>query len=103
MNLLRSILFGTIAAGGMTLVGAMPAQADPDVGFYIGPDGARVYYDDYDRDDYYHRPYRRCFVDTWYTWRFGERVRVVDRICYNRWGRRRLVDRDYYPVYDWRW
>jgi len=36
--------------------------------------------------------------------RYGDRVRIVDRVCYNRFGDRYIADRDYYPVsgyYDW--
>lgn len=104
MSLLRSMLFGAVALAGASFGFSTPASADPDVGFYIGPNGARTYYDNYDRD--YYRPgfgYRRCHTETWYSWRFGERVRVVDRICYNRWGRRLIVDRDYYPTYGYRY
>ena len=108
MSALRSMLFGAVALAGASFGFSMPAQADPDVGFYIGANGARIYSNDYD-DDYYYRPhrsyyrYRTCFNQTWYSWRFGERVRVVDRVCYNRWGRRRVVDRDYYPIYGYRY
>ncbi len=97
MRMLRTVLFGAVATTGASLA-SLPAQAD--AGFYIGPDGARVYYDD-DSDYAYDREYRGCYSDVWYTWRRGERTRVVDRFCYDRWGRRHLVDRDYYPTYRW--
>jgi len=104
MSWLRSVLFGTVALAGASLGLSMPAQADPDVGFYIGPNGARIYYNDYDDRYYgnrYYRPYgfRRCHNQVWYTWRH----RVVDRVCYNRWGRRYIADRDYYPRYGYRY
>lgn len=105
MSSLRSLFFGAVALAGASFAFSMPAQADPDVGFYIGPNGARIYYDNY--GDSYYRPnrsygYRTCYNRTWYSWRFGERVRVVDRVCRDRWGRQRVVDRDYYPVYGYR-
>lgn len=97
MNLLRSVLFGAAALAGTSLI-SMPAQADPDVGFYISPNGARIYYDDYGDDyyrPYYYRGYRGCHSQVWYSGRY----RVVDRVCYNRFGQRYIADRDYYPRY----
>ncbi len=101
MNMLRSMLFGVVTVAGLGLGASAPASAD--TGFYIGPGGARIYYDD---DNYYdRRRYRRCHNEVSYGWRFGERVRIVDRVCYSRWGRRFIADRDYYPIYrgyyDW--
>ena len=93
MNVLRSMLFGAVTVAGLGLGAAAPASAD--TGFYIGPNGARIYYDD---DDYYDRRYRRCHNEVSYGWRFGERVRIVDRVCYGRYGRRFVADRDYYPI-----
>ena len=111
MSVMRSMLFGAAALAGVALTTSLPAQADTS--FYIGPNGARVYYNDYDRDyryrDYDRRiAYRSCHNEVSYEWRFGERVRVVERVCYNRWGNRYVADRDYYPIrtyrrhyYDW--
>src|SRR5262245_16122028 len=98
MTWLRTMLFGTVALAGASLGFSAPASADPDLGFYIGPNGARIYYDN-DGYRYGYRPYARsCHNEVWYSWRFGERVRVVDRVCY-RFGRRYIADRDYYPTY----
>jgi hypothetical protein len=104
MNVLRSMLFGAVAVAGLGFGATAPAQAD--TGFYIGPDGARVYYDDdrYDRPYGYYPTYRSCHNEVSYGWRYGDRVRIVDRVCYNRWGNRYIADRDYYPIsgyYDW--
>ena len=93
MNVLRSMLFGAVAVAGLGLGASVPASAD--TGFYIGPGGVRVYYDD---DDRYDRRFRRCHNEVSYGWRHGDRVRIVDRVCYNRWGRRFVADRDYYPI-----
>lgn len=93
MNPFRSTLIGAVVAAGVALCFAAPAQAD--VGFYIGPDGTRIYYD----DDQPH--YRPCHTEVSYTWRWGERMRVVDRVCYNRYGERYIADRDYYPAPIW--
>ena len=101
MNMLRSMLLGAVTVAGLGLGVSTPASADS--GFYIGPGGVRVYYDD---DRYYNR-YRRyasCHNEVSYGWRYGERVRIVDRVCYNRWDSRFIADRDYYPTrgyYDW--
>jgi hypothetical protein len=98
MNVLRSMLFGAVALAGASLGVATPSYAD--TGFYIGPNGARIYYDT-DRD---YRPYRRCHNEVSHGWRFGERVRIVERVCYTRFGRSYIADRDYYPMrgyYDW--
>jgi hypothetical protein len=40
----------------------------------------------------------RCFNRVDVRWRYGYRVRVVDRVCYDRWGNPRVVDRDYYRM-----
>jgi len=105
MSWLRSLLFGAVALAGASLGFSMPAQADPDVGFYIGRDGARVYYGDDDDGYYYGRRYynpyygvRRCWNRVRHTWRH----RVVERVCVNRFGRRYVADRDYYPRYGYR-
>jgi|CXWL01.1.fsa_nt_gi hypothetical protein len=98
MKMLRSMLFGAVAVAGLGLGATAPASAEAR--FYIGPDGARVYYDD--DDDY--RAYAACHNEVSYGWRYGERVRIVDRVCYSRWGGRYIADRDYYPTggyYDW--
>jgi hypothetical protein len=105
MSVLRSMLFGAVAVAGLGLGATAPASAD--TGFYIGPNGARIYYNDYDDDyrPYRYRTYRSCHNEVSYGWRYGERVRIVDRVCYNRWGGRYIADRDYYPTYrnyyDW--
>jgi hypothetical protein len=103
MNVLRSMLFSAVAVAGFGLAAIAPAQAD--TGFYIGPDGARVYQDDgYYRPYGYDRPYTSCHNEVTYGWRYGGRVRIVDRVCYNQWGDRYIADRDYYSTYgtyDW--
>ena len=96
MSQLRSVLFGAAAFVGASMAFVLPAQAD--AGFYIGPDGARIYYNDDEYD-----AYRSCHNEVWYTRRDGDRMRVVDRICYTRWGDRVVVDRAYYPVDGWDW
>lgn len=104
MSMLRSAMFGAVALVGASLAVSQPAQADANVGFYIGSNGVRVNYNDYD-DRYYgrhqYRPHyadRRCHNRVSNTWRYGERYRVVDRVCYDRWGRSYIADRDFYRV-----
>lgn len=111
MSTLRNILVGAAVVAGASFATMTPAQA-ADADFYIGPNGARIYIDR-DRDDrYYDRGYRydhryrpvyrhyraRCFNRVDRDWRFGHRVRVVERVCIDRFGRRRVVDRDYYRI-----
>lgn len=114
MSTLKSILLSAAVVAGAGFATLTPAQAQ-DADFYIGPDGARVYIDRddyryrdryYDRGYYYDHRYRpvyrhyrtRCYNRVDYDWRFGHRVRVVERVCYDRFGRRRVVDRDYYRI-----
>lgn len=109
MSTLRTILCGAVVMAGSSFATLTPAHADTDV--YIGPDGARVYIEKNDRRyrdrGYYqergyrpiYRHYRgRCFDRVEYERRYGYRVRVVERICYDRFGRPRIVDRDYSRV-----
>lgn len=112
---LRTLLLSVATVAGLGLATSMPAQAQ-DAGFYVGPDGVRVYVDQYGRhhrDRYYDRRdrtyydryryrsnygYRGCHNRASYQWRYGHRVRVVDRVCYNRWGDPYIADRDYYRI-----
>jgi len=103
MSTLKTILCGAVVMAGASFATLTPAHAETDV--YIGPDGARVYIDrDRYRDrGYYERGYRpvyrhhrgRCFDRVDYERRYGYRVRIVERVCYDRFGRPRVVDRDY--------
>jgi hypothetical protein len=104
MSTLKTILCGAVVMASASFATLTPAHADSDV--YIGPDGARVYIDRdryRDRGYYYERGYRpvyrhyrgRCFDRVDYERRFGYRVRIVERVCYDRFGRPRIVDRDY--------
>lgn len=112
MGMLRTLLCGVLVLGGTSFATLTPAHADTDV--YIGPDGARVYinkdkrYRDRDRDRGYYvepgyrpvyRHYRpRCYNRVSHDRRFGHPIRIVERICTDRYGRARIVDRDYYRV-----
>lgn len=110
MGTLRTIMCGVLVFGGANFAALAPAHADTDV--YVGPDGARVYVDKdkryRDRDPgYYYEPgyrpayrhYRpRCYNRVSQDWRFGQPIRIVERVCYDRYGRARVVDRDYYRV-----
>jgi hypothetical protein len=103
MSTLKTILCGAVVMASASFATLAPAHAETDV--YIGPDGARVYIDRdryRDRGYYYERGYRpiyrhraRCFDRVDYERRFGYRVRIVERVCYDRFGRPRVVDRDY--------
>jgi hypothetical protein len=103
MSTLKTILCGAVVMASASFATLTPAHAETDV--YIGPDGARVYIDrdrHRDRGYYYERGYRpiyrhraRCFDRVDYERRFGYRVRIVERVCYDRFGRPRVVDRDY--------
>lgn len=119
---LRTALFTAAAAASLglaaTLTGSVPAIA-ADAQFEVGPGGVRIYIDEhgnryYDRE-YRHRYYyndryryrsgydydRPCHNRVTYQWRFGQRVRVTDRVCYNRWGDPYIVDRDYDRARRW--
>lgn len=119
MSMLRSAIFGAVALVGASVAVSQPAQADANVDFYIGSNGARNY-NDYDNRYYGHqyRPRYNNYDDRYYgrtqyrphyvdrpcqnrvsnTWRYGERYRVVDRVCYDRRGRSYIADRDFYPL-----
>lgn len=112
---LRTALLTAAAAATIGLSGAAvtaSAQA-ADTRFEVGPGGVRIYIDEhgrryYDREHrhryYYNDRYRYrsgydydrpCYNRVTYQWRGGYRVRVTDRVCYNRWGDPYVVDRDY--------
>jgi len=104
MSTLKTILCGAVVMAGASFATVAPAHAETDV--YIGPDGARVYVDKNDRQyrdrGYYEHGYRpvyrhraQCFDRVNYEQRRGYRVRIVERVCYDRFGRPRIVDRDY--------
>jgi hypothetical protein len=104
MSTLKTILCGAVVMASASFATLTPAHAETDV--YIGPDGARVYVDRdryRDRGYYHERGYRpiyrhyraRCFDRVDYQRRYGYRVRVVERVCYDRFGRPRVVDRDF--------
>lgn len=106
MSTLKTLLCGAVVMASASFATVAPAHADTDV--YIGPNGARVYIDKNDRryrdrGYYYQHGYRpiyrhnhgRCFDRVDYERRHGYRVRIVERVCYDRFGRPRVVDRDY--------
>jgi hypothetical protein len=72
--------------------GVMPAQAES--GYYIGPDGVRVYFNDDNRP----YSYTSCHNEVSYQWQDGEQMRVVDRVCYDRWGSRYVARTSTYPT-----
>ena len=108
MSKLRTAIIGAaiaLSAGFATLTPSVAA----DTRFYIGPGGIHIYVDKdgnryrdrYYRDRYYgerHVGYGRCFKRVSYTWRWGDRYRVVDKVCRDRRGRTRVVDRNIYRV-----
>jgi len=85
MSAIRSIIVAAAALATAGFATSLPAQAQ-DADFYIGPNGARIYIDD-DR-------YRSCHNEVSYTWRYRAQYRVVDRVCYDRWGNRYVADHD---------
>lgn len=96
MSVLRAFAFAIALAG--VGIGVMPSSADARAGVSI-----QIRDRDYDRDHYRHRGnhygyyrgrnFRRCYNDVDVRYRFGHRVRVVERICIDRYGRRYVANR----------
>lgn len=114
MTLRNTLLMAATAAtlGLTAMIGASVTAQAADTRFEVGPGGVRIYIDEhgrryYDRGHrhryYYNDRYRYrsgydyarpCHTRVSYRWRYGHRVRVEDRICYNRYGEAYVVDRD---------
>jgi hypothetical protein len=101
MHFTRSLFLAALVASCAGFAAIQPAAADSgaraDLTVQIRH-GDR--YDRYDRYDhrYRHRghrhwrAHRRCYTDIDYRYRFGHRVRVIERICFRN-GRRYVADR----------
>lgn len=111
MKNLRSLAFAAMLAAGAGFGMTQTASAD-SLGVRAGNGGVQIDVRHYDRDydrDYYrdryddrrswrHRVRARCWTDVDYRFRYGHRVRVVERICVDRHGRRYVASRNYIRV-----
>ncbi len=98
MSILRTFAFAIALAG--VGISVMPSSADARAAVSV-----QIRDRDYDRDYYRHRDrgyhygyyrgrnFRRCYNDVDVRYRFGHRVRVVERICIDRYGRRYVANR----------
>lgn len=101
MSMLRTIVLAVALAGAGTAV--MPASAASSDGNFVQVNHRDDYYgyDRYDRSRYDYRrgnryghyKHRRCYNDVDIRFRFGHRVRVVERICFDRRGHRYVANR----------
>jgi hypothetical protein len=108
MKTLRPFALAAIVAAGAGLGMTQTSAADSGVGVRVGGDNFQVdvrhrdrdYYSDRwdDRRHYRHRARARCWTDVDYRYRFGHRVRVVERICVDRRGRHYVASRNYIRV-----
>ncbi len=111
MSMLRTFVLAITLAGASAAV--MPATAADSDGRIVVASHRDNYYghDRYDRsrydrsryDDrrghrYGHYKPRRCFNDVDVRYRFGHRVRVVERICFDRRGHRYVANRSYIRI-----
>jgi hypothetical protein len=103
MSVTRSTLLAALVASCAGFAAIQPAAADSspaaraDLTIQVGHDR------DWDRRDYrdrrhyrhrsHYRKHRRCYTDVDYRYRWGHRVRIVERICFNRYGRRYVAHR----------
>jgi hypothetical protein len=98
MSVTRSTLLAALVASCAGFAAIQPAAADSgtatraDLTIQIGK-----YDRDWERRHYkqrsHYRKHRRCYTDVDYRYRWGHRVRIVERICYDRRGRRYVADR----------
>lgn len=98
MSLARSMLLAALVAASAGFAAAQPAAAGTTTSY--ADLTVQVRHGDRDRYDrrYRHwdhrwRKHRRCYTDVDYRWRYGYRVRVIERICFDRKGRRYVADR----------
>ena len=106
MSMLRTFVLAVALAGAGTAV--MPASAASSDGNFVQISQRDRDYDynrydrsRYDRSRYDYRRgnrygnyrHRRCYNDVDIRFRFGHRVRVVERICFDRRGRRYVANR----------
>lgn len=106
MSMLRTLVLAVALAGAVTVV--MPASAANSDGSFVvaGHRGDYYGHDRYDRSRYDYRrgnryghyKHRRCYNDVDVRFRFGYRVRVVERICFDRRGRRYAANRSYIRI-----
>lgn len=108
MSILRTVVLAAALVGAGTAV--MPASAASSTHGSIVIASRDDYYGNrYDRRDRYryddrrgyrygnYRP-RRCYNDVDVRFRFGHRVRVVERICFDHRGRRYVANRSYIRI-----
>jgi hypothetical protein len=98
MSVTRSTLLAALVASCAGFAVIQPAAADSGVATRADLAVQVGHYDrDWDRRHYRHRSHyrkhRRCYIDVDYRYRWGHRVRIVERICFNRYGRRYVAHR----------
>jgi hypothetical protein len=113
MHITRSTLLAALIASCGSLAAIQPAAADSGVATRADLTVQISHYDrDWDRRHYnqrsHYRKHRRCYTDVDYRYRFGHRVRIIERICFDRHGRRYVADRrvvriGYRDRYRYRW
>jgi hypothetical protein len=104
MHFTRSLLLAALVASSASFAAVLPATADS--GSVARSDlSVQVHYGDryrdydrryrdrhYRRSDHRWRHHRRCYTDVDFRYRYGHRVRVIERICF-RHGRRYVASR----------
>lgn len=99
MHFTRSLLLAAFVASSASFAAALPAVADS--GTAAGTDlTVQIRYGDRDgyrdrhhrRSDHRWRNQRRCYTDVDYRRQYGQRVRVIERICFRN-GRRYVASR----------
>ena len=107
MSMLRTFVLAVALVGTGTAV--MPASAASSDSNFVQVSHRDRDYDRYDRYDRYrydnrrghrygHYKHRRCYNDVDIRFRFGHRVRIVERICFDHRGRRYVANRSFIRI-----
>jgi hypothetical protein len=104
MHFTRSLLLAALVASSASFAAALPAAADSGTASLADLSVQVRYGDRYRDNDYryrdrHHRRHdhrwrhqRRCYTDVDFRYRYGHRVRVIERICFRN-GRRYVASR----------
>lgn len=104
---LRTAFIALALATSGVAVTTLPASAGASISVEINNrDRDRYYHDDYRYDRGHHRGHYNkwrkarnyCYTDYDVRYRFGQRVRVVKQICFNRYGRPYVANRRYVRI-----
>lgn len=102
----RSTLLAALVAASAGFAVTQPAAASDtrtsaDLTIQIRHDRDRYYDRHYRGHRHYHHRWhkaRRCYTDVDFRYRWGHRVRVIERICFDRYGRRYVASRHFVRV-----